>query len=397
MGPRTLDPGDAAEVAAGLAARFRATYGRPPDGCFRAPGRVNLIGEHVDYNAGRCLPIALPHATYVAAAPRADDTVTVTSLQQGPPFRGSVDCLGPGAVTGWAAYAAGVAWAMREDGFAVSGFELLVDTRVPLGAGLSSSAALECAVALALAGLTGCDVDLAMRRRLAAACLRAETEVAGAPTGGMDQAVSLLARRDHALLLDFLDGSARQVPWRPARAGLRLLVVDTRVSHRLTDGSYGNRRAECEEATRLLGAGSLREVHDSPEEAGALRGIDDPRLRRRARHVLTEMSRVDLAVRQLEQEDWAGLGSTLTASHESLRGDFEVSCPELDAVVVAALDAGALGARMTGAGFGGSALALVPEHRLPSVVGAVGEAFSARGWEEPLFLDASAGEGAQRV
>jgi galactokinase len=392
-----LAAGDPSAVAAGLVGRFRASYGREPVGSFMAPGRVNLIGEHVDYNGGRCLPVALPHGTYVAAAARDDDTVTITSVQQDRPWLGRLGRLGPGQVTGWPAYAAGVAWSLAADGVDVPGFDLLVDSRLPMGAGLSSSAALECAVALALCALAGAGLDEPRRRRLVDACVRAETEVAGAPTGGMDQAVSLLARRGHALLLDCRDGSTRQVVWAPEEAGLALLVVDTGVSHRLTEGGYGDRRAECARAARLLGVRSLRECHDSPGGMKDVQRVLDGRLCRRVRHVLTEMARVDRAVAQTEQRDWAGLGATFTASHASLRDDFEVSCPELDVAVGAACAGGALGARMTGGGFGGSAIALVPRDRLSSVAAQVSADFARRGWHPPTFLEAPAGAGARRL
>ena len=392
-----LEAGDPSAVAAGLVERFRTSYRRDPVGCFMAPGRVNLIGEHVDYNEGRCLPVALPHGTYVAVAARADDTVTLTSLQQDRPWQGRLGRLGPGQVTGWPAYAAGVAWALAADGVDVPGFDLLVDSRVPLGAGLSSSAALECAVALALCALAGVEVDVPLRRRLVGTCMRAETEVAGAPTGGLDQTVSLLARRGRALLLDCLDGSTRQVPWDPEAAGLSLLVVDTGVSHRLVEGGYGDRRAECEEAARALGVRSLRQCHDSPGRHEDVERVLEGRLCRRVRHVLTEMARVDRAVAQIEQRDWVGLGATFTASHESLRDDFEVSCPELDAVVEAATGAGALGARMTGGGFGGAAIALVSRERLATVAEGVVSTFARRGWGQPAFLEATAGPGARRL
>ncbi|HET7356323.1 MAG TPA: galactokinase [Nocardioidaceae bacterium] len=393
---RVVAAGDPSAVAAGLVERFRTWYRREPAGCFMAPGRVNLIGEHVDYNEGRCLPVALPHGTYVAAAARADDKVTLTSLQQDRPWQGRLGGLGPGEVAGWPAYAAGVAWALEAAGIRVPGFDLLVDSRVPIGAGLSSSAAIECAVALALCALAGVQVDDPLRQRLVGMCVRAETEVAAAPTGGMDQAVSLLAREGHALLLDCRDDSTRHVRWVPEDAGLVLLVVDTGVSHRLTEGGYGDRRAECAEAARLLGVRSLRGCHPSPG-LDVLGHLPDGTLRRRTRHVLTEMARVDRALTQIEEEDWAGLGGTFAASHASLRDDFEVSCPELDTVVDAATAAGALGARMTGGGFGGSAIALVARERLSAVTEGVAAAFVRRGWRQPAFLEATAGRGARRL
>jgi galactokinase len=391
-----LEPGDPSAVAAGLVRGFRASYGREPEGCFVAPGRVNLIGEHVDYNEGRCLPIALPHGTYVAAAARDDDAVRLTSLQQDRSWQGSLSRVGPGEVTGWPAYAAGVAWALQAEDVRVPGFDLLVDSRVPIGAGLSSSAALECAVALALCALAGVQVDGPQRRRLVDVCVRAEGEVAGAPTGGMDQAVSLLARQGHALLLDCRDGSTGRVRWAPEDVGLALLVVDTGVSHRLTEGGYGDRRAECAEAAHLLGVRSLRECHPSPG-LDVLDRVLDQTLRRRARHVLTEMARVDRAVACLEQGDWVGLGAAFAESHTSLREDFEVSCPELDTVVETATAAGAVGARMTGGGFGGSAIVLAPQDRLPSIAAGVCEQFARRSWRAPTFLEAPAGAGARRL
>ena len=239
--------------------------------------------------------------------------------------------------------------------------DVMVDGRVPLGAGLSSSAAIECAVALGAAQLADVDVDDEARAALVRACMRAEQEVAGAPTGGLDQTIALFGRADAALLLDCRDWSRRQVPWDPGAAGLTLLVVDTRASHVLSDGEYGSRRKQCEEAARQLGVELLRDVED---QEAALASLDDE-LRRRVRHVFTENDRVSRAVAQLEAGDSAGLGETFLASHASMRDDYEISCPELDVVVETAMSHGALGARMTGGGFGGSAIALVPTE--PSV------------------------------
>jgi galactokinase len=208
----------------------------------------------------------------------------------------------------------------------------------------------------------------------------------------MDQTVALLAHAEHALLLDFLDGSSRQLPWHPEHEGLTLLVVDTRVSHALTDGGYGQRRADCETAARTLGVGSLREVQGRPE---VLERLGDQRVRRRVRHVLGEMDRVDSAVELLARGDHAGLGPLLDASHDSLRDDFEVSCPELDVAVETCRRHGALGARMTGGGFGGSAVALLPTRSVGEVATAVASAFDQRGWAVPGFLRAPACEGAR--
>ena len=393
--PEILDPGVPDRIADDLAAGFRDRHGREPDGVYVAPGRVNLIGEHVDYNGGLCLPLALPHATYAAVAARADDIVSVTSRQQTDRFEGRVDSLGPGQVHGWAAYAAGVVWAMREDGWAVPGLDVVVDSRVPLGAGLSSSAALECAVAVGAAAAAGsADPDEATRHRLVRACMRAEAEVAGAPTGGMDQTVSLFAGAGAALLLDCRDWTTRQVPWDPAAAGLALLVVDTRASHSLSDGGYASRRADCETAARALGVELLRDV---PDQAAALQALRDERVRRRVRHVFAEIDRVSETVRLLDQGDLAGVGPLLSASHASLRDDYEVSCPELDVVVETALAHGALGARMTGGGFGGSAVVLVPAAAIPAVAAAVTAAFDEHGWGTPGLLSAPASAGARRL
>ena len=384
-------------IADRLVKTFTSRHGRPPVGCFAAPGRVNLIGEHLDYNDGRCLPIALSHATYAALAARNDDRVSITSLQQDQPWQGHLGALGPGDVDGWVAYVSGVVWALRSDGIDLPGLDIVIDSRVPVGAGLSSSAALECAVAIGLCAVAGIPVDDAVRHRLVAACMRAETEVAGAPTGGMDQTVSLFATAGHALLVDCRDWTTEQVPWDPASVGLALLVVDTRAKHSLTDGGYESRRKDCEAAARFLGLPSLREAGDAEAALDALARLPDERVRRRARHVFAEMARVEEAVDQLRGSDFAGLGRTFNASHVSLRDDFEVSCPELDVVVTTAVSHGALGARMTGGGFGGSAIALVPHDDVNGVGEAVASAFSDRGWPAPGFLLAVPDDGARRV
>lgn len=393
----TLDPGDPTVLTGAVADAFVGLHDRQPFGVFAAPGRVNLIGEHVDYNGGLCLPMALPHATYAAVAPRDDDTVTVTSRQQDDSFSGRLDALGPGEVTGWATYAAGVLWALQQDGWDVPGMDIVVDSRVPLGAGLSSSAAIECAVALGVAELVGATLDDDLRAALVRACMRAESEVAGAPTGGMDQTIALFGRAESALLLDCRDWSTRQVGWDPASADLTLMVVDTRASHSLSDGGYESRRRDCETAAKALGVDLLRDVEDTGDTGAALAKLDDERIRRRVRHVFTEIERVREAVRQLEAGDFEGLGASFTASHVSLRDDYEVSAPELDAVVDTALAHGALGARMTGGGFGGSAIALVPTGSVEDVERAVAAAFDERGWDSPGFLTATPSPGARRL
>jgi galactokinase len=393
-GVQTLEPGDPTTLAADLSHGFEERHGRSPAGVFTAPGRVNLIGEHVDYNGGLCLPMALPHATYAAMAPRDDDVVTILSAQAEEPFEGRLDALGPGQVSGWASYAAGVLWALREEGWQLPGMDVVIDSRVPLGAGLSSSAAIECSVGLGAAELTGVDVDDEVRSLLVRACMRAEAEVAGAPTGGMDQTIALFAHTGEALLLDCRDWSRRDVPWDLARAGLRLLVVDTRASHSLSDGGYESRRRDCEAAARTLGVDLLRDVDD---QQAALALLDDERVRRRVQHVFTEIDRVRQAVSLVDDGDFEGVGATFVASHASLRDDYEVSCPELDVVVEVAMAQGALGARMTGGGFGGSAIALVREDDVERVADAVADAYGERGWRSPGFLTALPGDGARKV
>lgn len=372
--------------------QFRAAHGRPPAGVWAAPGRVNLMGEHTDYNRGLCLPIALEHATYAAMDIRDDGGVSASSDRVAGGFVAGPDRLGPGMVSGWASYVAGILWAARRDGLDVPGVDIVVSSTVPVGAGLSSSAALECAVGIGLCELAGLGLDEAVRRRLVDICGVAEREVAGAPTGGMDQTVALFATSGNALLIDFCDLSTRAVPWSPEDDDLELVVIDTRVSHALGQGGYGDRRSECERAAAALGVDSLADV-----EVDDLARLGDPLLLRRARHVVTEIGRVELAVDAMVERDWARLGRLFDASHATMRDDFEISCPELDAACESARRAGAIGARMTGGGFGGSAIALVPTDRVAAVRTSVATEFAARNWNPPRFLPARAAGCAHRV
>ncbi|HLU55879.1 MAG TPA: galactokinase [Pseudonocardia sp.] len=371
---------------------FAELYGREPDGRWAGPGRVNLIGEHVDYADGLCLPFAIAQRTVVEVARRDDDRLRLRSLSEDGGFDGDLADVGPGRPEGWSGYVAGVLWALREAGYRVGGIDVLVTDTVPLGSGLSSSAALECAVAIAVDDLYGLGLGGSPegRKVLVDACRRAENDVVGAQTGGMDQAASLLGTAGHALLLDTRDGSTRQVPFAPAEVGLTLLVIDTKVRHSHAGGEYGARRASVEKAAAVLGR-SLRDV--TVADLAAL----DADLLPRARHVVTEIDRVRRTVALLDAGRIAEIGPLLDASHASLAGDYQVSVPELDLACATARAAGALGARMTGGGFGGSAIALVPADAADSVAGAVRAAFATAGHREPDIRAAEPSAGAERI
>jgi galactokinase len=370
---------------------FAERFGRPPEGVWAAPARVNLIGEHTDYNDGFVLPLAIDRRVTVAAARRADDLLRLLSLEKGE-RRLRLAEVAPGAVRGWAAYAAGTLWALQQDGAEVGGLDLVLTSDVPIGSGLSSSAAVECATLLAARDLYGGPDDPA---RLAAIALRAENDVVGVPCGIMDQMAALACRAAHVLLLDCRSLEADQVPFAPADAGLALLVVDTRVSHALADGAYAERRADCEQAAGVLGVRALRDATQADLD-GARDRLGELRWRR-ARHVVDENARVLQVAALLRAGRPEGIGGALTASHASLRDDYQVSAPELDAAVEAALAAGALGARMTGAGFGGCALALVPAGAAADVGKAVAAAFAERGFREPAVFPVRPAGGAGRV
>lgn len=382
-----------------VTADFRRAFGGDPDGVWAAPGRVNLIGEHVDYNDGLCLPMALPHSTFAAVRRRDDDQVRLVS-RAGEPWSGGLADIAPGRVAGWAGYVAGVPWALQQEvpGAKLPGFEAAIVSEVPVGAGLSSSAALECAVAVALDDLGGLGLagDDTGRARLARVCVRAETEIAGAPTGGLDQTASLRARAGHALELDCRDFSLTQVPFDTAAAGLAVLVMDTRVQHALVEGDYRSRREACVAACGALQVASLRDVPVA-ELDRALARLDDVVHRRRVRHVVTEIERVRTAAEVLQTGRIEELGPLFDASHASLRDDYEVSCPELDLACERTLAAGALGARMTGGGFGGAAIALVRSDDASAVADAVAESFARTGFGAPAFLLATPATAASRV
>ncbi len=380
-------------TAADAATLFRETYGAEPDGVWSAPGRVNLIGEHTDYNQGLCLPIALPQRTFAAVRARDDRLLRMTSARERGVVEVDLDQVGPGTPGGWGAYVAGVPWALEQAGYAVRGLDVAVTSDVPFGAGLSSSAALECSVGAAASDLfdLGLLASPTGRADLAAACVSAENTVAQAPTGGMDQSAALLARDGHALLLDCRDGATEQVPFDLAGAGLALLVIDTRAEHALVDGQYAERRSSCDQAAEELRLPSLREVGIADLDE-RLAELSSDLLRRRARHVVTEIDRVEQATQALGRRDFVELGRLFLQSHDSMRDDFEISVPELDTAVTAATDAGALGARMTGGGFGGSAIALLRQGDAVRIQSAVEAAFDAQGFRAPeCFVVSAAG------
>lgn len=375
---------------------FRSAHGSEPDGVWSAPGRVNLIGEHTDYNDGLVLPFALPLRVAVAASARTDGVLTVATLGADGQVHSAeptiVDELRPGSVTDWSAYVAGVAWVLRELGVA-GGADFVLAADLPTGAGLSSSAAVECATALALLDLAGVTRPLP---EIAEIAQRAENDFVGMPCGILDQTASLRCTSGHALYLDVRSGTARQVPFDASAAGLEVMVIDTRVHHALADSEYADRRAGCEQAAKALGVAALRDVSSAELDAVAekLPGELTPLVR----HIVTENDRVRDVVRLLTDGRLAAVGPVLDASHESLRDDYRVSSRELDIAVEAARRAGALGARMIGGGFGGSAIALVEASTRDTVAAGVRAAFQHKALREPRIFDAipSAGAGRDR-
>ncbi|KOU20410.1 galactokinase [Streptomyces sp. WM6372] len=377
---------------------FHRLYGSLPEGVWAAPGRVNLIGEHTDYNDGFALPFALPHRTEVAAARRPDRTLRLHSADvPSGVVTLHLDRLDPArppeGPESWAAYPAGAVWALLDAGLPVGGADLHIRSDVPTGAGLSSSAALEVAAALALTDLYGIPLT---RPELAALARRAENAYVGVPCGVMDQMASACATEGHALHLDTRTLEQRHIPFDCAAAGLRLLVIDTRVTHALGDGAYAQRLASCHGAAAALGLPALRDLPYEDLDR-ALARLDDPVRRRRVRHVVTENERVLRVEQLLRAGRLRETGPLLTEGHASLRDDYEVSCPELDLAVATANAAGAHGARMTGGGFGGSALALIDAEAEADVTRAVTEAFVAAGSKPPRVTAAAPAAGAGRV
>ena len=367
--------------------KFLETFGAEPDLVAAAPGRVNLIGEHIDYSDGFVLPFAIKDRTLVAARKRGDSTVRIASAQRRNKIvTVDISTVKPGLKGEWERYALGVLWALGVK----EGVDLLIDGHVPLGAGLSSSAALECSVATAMNHLFDLGFNL---EELARLTQKAENQYVGVPCGIMDQSVSLMATQGSALLLDCRDLTTKNIPFDVASSGLELLIIDTQAHHALTDGGYAERRASCESVVAKLGISSLREL--SMEQLENSRGLLTETEFVRARHAVTEMKRVLECVEALSNSDFERVGQLINQSHASLRDDYTVSCPELDTAVEAALAAGALGSRMVGGGFGGSAIALIQASKTTETIKAVEKAFSSKGFKAPRFFTSLPSQGAE--
>jgi len=367
--------------------KFLETFGVEPDLVAAAPGRVNLIGEHIDYSDGFVLPFAIKDRTLVAARKRNDSTVRIASAQRRNKIvTVDISKVKPGLKGEWERYALGVLWALGVN----EGVDLLIDGHVPLGAGLSSSAALECSVATAMNHLFDLGFNL---EELARLTQKAENQYVGVPCGIMDQSVSLMATQGSALLLDCRDLSTKNIPFDVASSGLELLIIDTQAHHALTDGGYAERRASCESVVAKLRITSLREL--SMEQLENSRGLLTETEFVRARHAITEMKRVLECVDALSKSEFEKVGELINQSHASLRDDYTVSCPELDSAVEAALAAGALGSRMVGGGFGGSAIALIQASKTTETIKAVEKAFASKGFKAPRFFTSLPSQGAE--
>ncbi|WP_396289429.1 galactokinase [Curtobacterium sp. KT1] len=375
---------------------FQQAYGYEPTVRYSAPGRVNLIGEHTDYNDGYVLPFAIDRRTTASIAPRPDRLLRVSSaFDAGTVLELSLDDLDPSNMTGWSAYVFGIAWALREQAGAdlsdKTGFDVFIESDVPVGAGLSSSAAIECGVALAFNDLWKLGLD---RKTLARVGQYSENHAVGAPTGIMDQSASLLGEQDAVVFLDCRTLDTAVVDLALEANGLEVLVIDTRVEHAHATGGYAARRASCEKGAQVLGVEALRDV--SIDDLPRAQELLDDETFRRVRHVVTEDQRVLDTVRTLREQGPRAIGSLLVASHESMRDDFEISVPELDLAVATAVEHGAVGARMTGGGFGGAAIALVDQESRGAIADAVAAAFAAAGYREPNVFTVHAAQGARR-
>jgi len=376
-------PRQAAAVAA-----FRRRTDAEPAGMWTAPGRVNIIGEHTDYSGGLVLPIAVDRSVVVAARLRDDEIVRLASLQVPGEVRASLSEIRGGHITGWAAYPLGTLWALHTAGIELRGVDMVFDSDIPLGGGLASSAALEVATALAYTELSEQQMSMLA---VAQCCQAGENAIAHAPTGVMDPVAVLGGRAGHALLLDCRTLTSEQVAWRPDTSSLALLVIDTAVRHDNSAAGYRSRREQCAQASAALGVHTLRDA--SVESVASLTGV----LQRRARHVVTENQRVIEVAALLRAGHIADVGALLDASHASLRDDYEVSCAELDLAVEVARGAGAIGARMTGGGFGGCVIALVHIDRVDVASTAVRAAFADRRFRLPNSFALITADGAHRL
>ena len=368
---------------------FAKGFGYPPEVVASAPGRVNLIGEHIDYSEGFVLPFAIDAVTKCAIAKRDDEKIRIISAQKkNEVIESNLEAIAAKEGSAWSRYIYGVIWAMEIE----TGLDIYIDGKVPLGAGLSSSAALECSLATALNHLFHLEKTLPELARLTQ---RAENDYVGVPCGIMDQSISLMARAGYGLLLDCQDLSTRHIKIDFASSSLRLLIIDTQAHHALTDGGYAKRRESCEEVVKIFSIPSLRQLSMESLLAHKTK-LSDIQFKR-ARHGVSEMLRVLDAVKALEAEDFEALGQLLNQSHNSLRDDYEVSCPELDLAVETALRSGALGARMVGGGFGGSAIALIKESDAGTISSTIERAFAKSGFKAPRFFDSLPSDGAKVI
>ena len=369
-----------------LESTFQELFGRKAEVLAEAPGRVNLIGEHIDYSEGFVLPFAIADRTFAAIARNSDGLVRIASQQRkNRIFTIDISDVKPGSAGDWDKYVLGVIWTLNIS----TGVDILVDGHVPSGAGLSSSAALECSVAVGLNALFSLGNSL---EDLARATQRAENDYVGMPCGIMDQSVSLMGREGSALLLDCRDLTTESVPFDVASQGLELLIIDTQAHHALVDGGYAERRASCESVAAKFDIPSMR--HLTMDTLNARKSEITETEYIRARHAVTEIARVKDAVTALRANDFTTLGRLINESHISLRDDYTVSCPELDAAVDASLAAGALGSRMVGGGFGGSAIALIQADQIDAVKEAIKTSYAAKGFKAPRFFTSLPSAGA---
>ncbi len=375
-------------MIAGAQSGFKKIFGYEASGIWSAPGRANLIGEHTDYNNGFVFPFGIDRRTYVALSPRQDMLCRVASGLSEEIYEYELSQTMPTQLD-WALYPLGVAWTMQEK--AKFGFDAYFVSEVPIGAGLSSSAAIECSIGIALneiweAGYSKQDIALLGQK--------AENEVVGAPTGIMDQTASMLAKSDAAVLIDCKTLETELVPLGLSSQGLVVAVIDTRVSHRHSDGGYRSRREACEKGAKIMGVESLRELTVSDLDA-AKQKMDDVTFRR-CRHVITENQRVLEAVNALRAGEMDQLGQLLLQSHASMRDDFEISIDELDTAVEVAMRVGAVGSRMTGGGFGGAAIAIIDQSKLEMLSAECKREFLANGFAEPNVFAVTPSDGARR-